>query len=77
MKVQFVVSTKNRQLLVDPVGDICNMAHVLGRAAQGMKVGLYLGVAEVKSGVVTNSSLTKEQKRIVIESAIKATLKLL
>jgi len=77
MKVQFVVSTKNRQLLVDPIGDVCNAFYVLNRTVQGAKIGLHLGVAEVKAGTFSSSSLTKEQKKKVIESAVQATLKLL
>jgi len=77
MKVQVMVDTKKGQYTIDPVQGAANTLHVIGRTFQGAKVGLHLGVAEVKSGTVSSSALTKEQKRIVIEAAIQATLKML
>jgi hypothetical protein len=63
--------------VMDPVSGVHNVAHVLGRMAQGAHLGYSFGVAEVKNVTTASSGLTKEEKRAVVMAAIEATLKLL
>jgi hypothetical protein len=77
VKVQVVVGMKDHDVVLDPVGSICNAAHIIGRTLDGAKIGYRLGTAEVRTGAVNSSTLTKAEKKKIVEDAIEATLKLL